>query len=100
MGEKSALRYMDAYQSMRMAQLIAWYPHARVYISSSTTELDLQPALLAGGATRRPAGPSQAEAISKPALHPHPEDLRTARLGRRDRGIPSTRRASPSRTWR
>lgn len=36
MGEKSALRYMDAYhKSMRMAQLIAWQydPFARVYIS-------------------------------------------------------------------
>jgi hypothetical protein len=36
MGEKSALRYMDAYhKSMRMAQLIAWQydAHAKVYIS-------------------------------------------------------------------
>ncbi len=36
MGEKSALRYMDAYhKSMRMTQLIAWQydPHAKVYIS-------------------------------------------------------------------
>jgi hypothetical protein len=36
MGEKSALRYMDAYhKSMRMAQLIAWQydPHAKVYVS-------------------------------------------------------------------
>lgn len=86
MGEKSALRYMDAYhKSMRMAQLIAWQydPHARVYISLEHhwntiynphcyKGRDLLALLLefSGAEGDFPWGV---------ALHPYPEDLRDPR---------------------